>query len=72
MDFLKSRLIRLTYQLGYLIDRLSDEDLQTAWCSLQSVYYDLYMLKAIHEAKRSVQPGDTMNYEEAVRVLHLP
>lgn len=72
MDFLKSRLIRLTYQLSYLIDRLSDEDLQTAWCSLQSVYYDLYMLKAIHEAKRTVQPGDTMNYEEAVRVLHLP
>ena len=64
--------MRLTYHLGYLIDRLSDEDLETAWSSLQSVYYDLYMLKAIHESKRSVQPGDTMNYEEAVRVLHLP
>ncbi|HEY9848981.1 MAG TPA: hypothetical protein V6D28_05965 [Leptolyngbyaceae cyanobacterium] len=72
MNFLRSRLLRLTYQMASLVDQLSDEDLQIAWRVLQSVYYDLYMLKAIHEAKRSVQPGDSMSYEEAVRVLRLP
>ena len=72
MNLLRSRLLRLTYQLSHLIDQLSEEDLEIAWRALQSVYYDLYMLKAIHEAKRTVQPGDTMSYEEAVRVLHLP
>ncbi|MBD2180890.1 MULTISPECIES: hypothetical protein [Aerosakkonema] len=72
MNVLKSRLHRLTYQLSGLIEQLADEDLETAWRVLQQVYCDLYTIKAINEAKRQVQPGDTMNYEEAVRVLRLP
>lgn len=72
MNFLRPRLTRLAYQFANLIDGLSDDDLEIAWSVLESVYCDLYMLRAIHESKRTVQPGDTMNYEEAVRVLHLP
>lgn len=72
MKLLRSRLHRLTYRLASFIEELSDDDLETTWGILQQVYYDIYMLKAIQDSKRNVQPGDTMNYEEAVRVLHLP
>ncbi|MCL1465246.1 hypothetical protein [Argonema galeatum] len=71
-NILRSRLHRLTYKLDFLIDELSDDELETTWSILQEVYYDIYVVKAIQEAKRNVQPGDTMNYEEAVRLLHLP
>lgn len=72
MNFLRGRLQRLNAQMPYLIDQLPDESLEDAWKVLQGLYYDLYMLKAIQESKRNVQPGDSLSREEALLLLHLP
>lgn len=72
MDFLKRRVRRVSELLSQLIERLPDDDLEDVWVVLEPLYYDLYMLKAIRESQRTVRPGDTMKYEEAIRVLHLP
>ena len=58
-------------RIHHLIDQLSDEDLQEIWPVLQRSYYDVYMLEAIQAAKRSLQPGDSLNYEEARQLLYL-
>lgn len=55
----------------HLIDRLSDEELESIWAMLESTYYDLYMLRAIQEAKRTHQPGDSLRREEALQLLPL-
>lgn len=69
MDFTRRRLRRLSDQIFEFIEQPSpEEDLEKAWKVMQSLYYDLYMLRAIREAKEAFQPGDTMPYEEAVRV----
>ncbi|MBD1837688.1 hypothetical protein H6F78_15415 [Coleofasciculus sp. FACHB-64] len=72
MNFLRGRLQRLTAQLPDLIDQLADDNLDDAWKVLQQIYYDLYMLKAIQESKHTVQPGETLTREEALRMLHFP
>ena len=70
VNFLRLRLNRLTSLLSNLIEQISEEEqLEEALLILQPLYYDLYMLKAIRESKRSVRPGDSMTYEEAVRFL---
>jgi hypothetical protein len=70
VNFLKLRLNRLTNLLSQFIEQLSqEEELEEALLILQPLYYDLYMLKAIRESQRTVRPGDSMTYEEAVRVL---
>jgi len=58
-------------RIHQLIDQLSDEDLEGIWPILQVSYYDLYMLEAIQAAKHSLQPGDSLNYEEACQLLYL-
>lgn len=69
MDFTRRRLRRLNDQIFEFIEEsCPEEDLEKAWKVMQSLYYDLYMLRAIREAKEAVQPGDTMLYEEALRV----
>lgn len=69
MDFTRRRLRHLSDQIfEYIEEPCSEEDLEKAWKVMQTLYYDLYMLRAIREAKEAVQPGDTMPYEEALRV----
>ncbi|MBW4546026.1 MAG: hypothetical protein KME25_16495 [Symplocastrum torsivum CPER-KK1] len=72
MNLLRSRLQRLTEQLPDLIEQLPDESLEDAWTVLQPLYYDLYMLGAMHEARRNVRPGDLLTREEALRMLWFP
>ncbi len=55
----------------HLIDRLSDEELESIWVMLESTYYDLYLLRATQDAKRTYQPGDTLTREEALQLLPL-
>jgi len=71
MDFNKSKLHRLTKYLPDLIDQLPEEELKNAWCILQPLIYDLYMLRAIQESKRTFSPGDTLTREDALQALNL-
>jgi hypothetical protein len=61
----------LRRRVHHLIDQLSDEDLQGVWVGLKGFYYNAYMLKAIQEAKESLNPGDTLTREEALDLLPL-
>jgi hypothetical protein len=71
MKFLKIRLQRLiAHQLPNVLEQVSDDNLEYVWRVLQSLYYDLYMLRAIQESKRGLQPGDTLTREEALQFLH--
>jgi hypothetical protein len=64
MTFFRDRVHRL-------VDQLSDEELAELWGLLADLYYDFYMLRAIHAAKRTLKPGDTFTREEALRYLSL-
>lgn len=69
MDFTRRRLRRLNDQIfQYIEESCPQEDVEKSWKVMQSLYYDLYMLRAIREAKEDFQPGDSMPYEEALRV----
>ncbi len=72
MNLLRSRLQRLTAQLPDIIEQLPDESLPDAWAVLQPIYYDLYMLGAMQESMRKVQPGDVLTREEALLLLQFP
>ena len=69
MKFIRGEVQHLSAQLPDLLEQISDENLEDAWRLLQQLYYDLYILKAIQESKRTFQPGDTLTQEEAVRFL---
>ena len=60
----------LRSKLHTLIDRLGDEELEPTWNLLETLYHDFYMLRAIEEARRSRQPGDTLTHEEAIQRLY--
>lgn len=72
MNFVRGRLQRLIAKMPKLIEKLTDDSLEDTWKVLQQVYYDLYMLKAIQESKQSVQPGESLTREEAIRMLQFP
>ncbi|MBD1836480.1 hypothetical protein H6F74_20350 [Trichocoleus sp. FACHB-90] len=72
MNFVRGRLQRLIAKMPKLIEKLTDDNLEDTWQVLQQVYYDLYMLKAIQESKQSVQPGESLTREEAIRMLQFP
>jgi hypothetical protein len=55
----------------HLIDRLSDEELEDSWVELETLFYDLYVMKAIQASKKSHNPGDTLTREEALGLLPL-
>ncbi|NJR48248.1 MAG: hypothetical protein HC780_00550 [Leptolyngbyaceae cyanobacterium CSU_1_3] len=55
----------------HLIDRLSDEELEDSWVELETLFYDLYVMKAIQASKKGHNPGDTLTREEALRLLPL-
>ncbi|MCM0590849.1 MAG: hypothetical protein HEQ35_18040 [Gloeotrichia echinulata IR180] len=59
----------LRIRIHHLIEQLADEDLQSVWAVVESLYYDFYMLKAVEEVKRSQQPWDILTHDEAVRML---
>lgn len=63
MNILKNR-------IHHLISQLSDRELETLWPIFCELYYDFYMLRAIQQAKESLQPGDTMTREEAIQFLN--
>jgi hypothetical protein len=56
-------------RLHLLIDQLSDEELQDMRSVLANLCYDLYMLRAIQAAKKSLKPGNTFTREEALEFL---
>ncbi len=56
-------------KLHDLIDRLSEQELETALELMTTLYYDLFMLKAIQYAQQTLKPGDSLTTEEAIRGL---
>jgi hypothetical protein len=55
----------------HLIDCLSDEDLSSLWNFLETFYLDAYMLRAIQNAKQTLQPGDALTHAEALELLSI-
>ncbi|MBD0345023.1 MAG: hypothetical protein ICV63_09430 [Coleofasciculus sp. Co-bin14] len=72
MNLLRGRLQRLAEQLPGLIEQLPDESLEDAWTVLQPLYYDLYVLGAMQESRRTIRPGDILTREEALLLLIFP
>ncbi|MEL7039385.1 MAG: hypothetical protein AAFO04_27790 [Cyanobacteria bacterium J06592_8] len=56
-------------QLHDLIDQMPKDELERAWELLTTLYYDVYMLKAIQYAQSTLKPGDAFTLEEAMRIL---
>ncbi len=56
-------------RIHQVIELLDPEDLENLWLIVLSYYYDMYMSRAIQEAKKSQQPWDTLTHEEALRLL---
>lgn len=52
-----------------LIEKMSDLELKKAWESLQILYYDSFIMKAIQKSKTSHKPGDIFTKEEALQIL---
>ncbi len=70
MKLVKSRLQNLINKiLPEMMAELSEDSVNDAWEIAQQLYYDWYMLKAISDSKQIVNPGDTLNLEEAINVL---
>jgi hypothetical protein len=61
----------LRSRVHHLIDQLLDEEVESLWPVLEALYYDFYMIRAIEESKQTLQPGDTLTREEALRSLPL-
>lgn len=55
----------------HLIDRMTDAELEMFWPVLETAYCDAFMLRAIEDASRAHNPGDTLTREEAIRLLPL-
>ncbi|MBA3923918.1 MAG: hypothetical protein H0X31_20390 [Nostocaceae cyanobacterium] len=56
-------------RIHQVIELLDPDDLENLWVIVESYYYDMYMSRAIQEAKKSQQPWDTLTHEEALRLL---
>ncbi|AFY80322.1 hypothetical protein [Oscillatoria acuminata] len=69
MKLLKKRVRSLLVQLYEEVELLPDDDLQQVGAVVESLYYDLYVLRFIQQANRSVKPGDSLTREEALRYL---
>ncbi|WP_223257467.1 hypothetical protein [Phormidesmis priestleyi] len=55
----------------HLIDNLSDQEVEGLWIELETLYHDLYMLKAVEASQHTHRPGDTLTREDALRLLPL-
>jgi hypothetical protein len=53
----------------HVIDLMPQSDLEQVWVAIETQYYDLYMLRAVHHAKEHFLPGDVLTRDEAMRVL---
>jgi hypothetical protein len=65
------RMNLLRNRTHHLIDQLTDLELDTLWQTLEPLYYDLYLLRAIEEAQATHRPGDTLTRDEALETLPL-
>jgi hypothetical protein len=52
-----------------LIDLLPQSDLEQIWTAIESQYYDLYVLRALQQAKEHFLPGDVLSRDEAMSYL---
>ncbi len=52
-----------------LINLLSDDDLEVLWATMQTQFYDLYLLGAVQAAKENFKPGDVLTREEALALV---
>lgn len=52
-----------------LIDLLSQTDLAQIWQGMETQYLDLYVQRAIDEAKQDCLPGDVLDRESALEML---
>jgi hypothetical protein len=52
-----------------LIDLLPQSDLEQIWTAIETQYYDLYVLRALQEAKEHFLPGDVLTRDEAMMFL---
>jgi hypothetical protein len=52
-----------------LINVMSDEDLEVLWATMQTQFYDLYLLGAVQSAKENFKPGDLLTREEALALV---
>ncbi|MCY7323949.1 MAG: hypothetical protein LH660_19645 [Phormidesmis sp. CAN_BIN36] len=55
----------------HLIDSLSDQEIESLWVELETLYHDLYVLKAVEASQQAHRPGDTLTREDALRLLPL-
>lgn len=56
-------------RLHQLIDQLPEPELEKARGTLQTLYWDSVMVKAIEESKKTLTPGDILTLEEAIQAL---
>jgi hypothetical protein len=59
----------LRIRMHHLIEQISDDNLNAVWELVYALHADCYMLKAIEEGKRSQQPWDVLNHDEALKEL---
>jgi hypothetical protein len=52
-----------------LIDLLPQSDLEQVWAAIETQYYDLYVLRALQDAKEHFLPGDVLTRDEAMLYL---
>lgn len=55
----------------HLIDSLSDKEVESLWTELETLYHDLYVLRAVEASQHTHRPGDTLTREDAMRLLPL-
>jgi hypothetical protein len=53
----------------HLINLMSDDDLDVLWATMQTQFYDLYLLGAVQAAKENFKPGDVLSREEALALV---
>ncbi|MEB3827212.1 hypothetical protein [Phormidium sp. CCY1219] len=71
MSVLRKKVRHLIHQLYWQVEQMSDEDLQQVRNVVESLYYDLYVLRAIQEAQSNLTPGDSLTREAAIKFLEL-
>ena len=52
-----------------LINVMSDDDIAVLWATMQTQFYDLYLLGAVQSAKENFHPGDVLTREDALALV---
>jgi hypothetical protein len=66
---LKHQIDRLIGQLAQEVDQHTEGDLERLHIQLQALYEDLHLLRAIYHAQETLNPGDILTHEEAIKFL---